>query len=92
MIFLSLFPPCNSSTVNAATRERDSGYPEESESEAMDGDDTGGENRPSRTPAVRRPTPSLRRSRRLASTTPQRALDTPTVGLNCTLVVLHFLP
>ena len=39
----------NSSTVNAATRERDSGYPEESESEAMDGDDTDGENKPSQT-------------------------------------------
>lgn len=32
-------------------------------------------------PAVRRPTPSLRRSRRLASTTPQGALDTPTIEL-----------
>ena len=39
----------NSSTVNATTRERDSGYPEESESETMDGDDTGGENRSSQT-------------------------------------------
>ena len=45
-------------------------------------------------PAIRRPTPSLRRSRQLASTTPPRALDTPTVELfkNCTLIVLYFLP
>ena len=41
----------NSSIVNATTREPDSGYPEESNSEAMDGDDTGCENKPSQTAA-----------------------------------------